>query len=107
MLLSSLPATYDTLITALEVRDEKDLTMTLVENKLLEEHEKLKKRQSSEDSVLKATNKFTHNKKKIICHHCHGVGHIRMNCWKLKISSRINTKLKSHKKMYVWKMHVS
>lgn len=37
MLLSSLPATYDTLITALEVRDEKDLTMTLVENKLLEE----------------------------------------------------------------------
>lgn len=40
MLLSSLPTSYDTLITALEVRDEKDLAMTVVGNKLLEDYEK-------------------------------------------------------------------
>ena len=40
MLLSSLPKTYDTIITSLEVRDEKDLTMNLVENKLIKEDEK-------------------------------------------------------------------
>ena len=33
---------YDTLITALEVRDKKNLTMTLVEIKLIEEDEKQK-----------------------------------------------------------------
>lgn len=94
MLLSSLPDTYDTLITALEVRDEKDLTMTLVENKLLEENEKQKKRKSGEDTVLKATNKFrpkANNKsKKIVCHYCHGVGHIRKDCWKFKNSKSDN-----------------
>ena len=36
MLLSSLPSNYDILITALEARNENDLTLSMVEDKLLE-----------------------------------------------------------------------
>ena len=38
MLLSSLPSNYDILITALEARNENDLTLSMVEDKLLEQY---------------------------------------------------------------------
>lgn len=69
--------------------------MTLVENKLIEEEdEKQKRRQSCEDTVLKTTHKPKQNinsSRKLICHFCHGVGHIRKNCWKYKHSKNINS----------------
>lgn len=93
MLLSSLSASYDTLITALEVREESDLTITIVENKLLEEFEKQNKRKTTEDTVLKTTNKNKfHPNKKIVCHNCHGIGHIRKDCWKLKKKPNVDQK---------------
>ena len=54
--------------------------MTLVDNKLIEEDEKQKRRQSYEDTVLKTTHKPRQNvnsSKKVISHFCHDVGHIR------------------------------
>lgn len=51
---SSLPPSWHTLITALEVRDEKELTLTLVESKLFDEE--LRRKQypyDQEEKILK------------------------------------------------------
>jgi len=43
MILSSLPRSYDTLVTALEARSEADITMPLVKSKLINEYNRRKK----------------------------------------------------------------
>ncbi|XP_075158155.1 uncharacterized protein LOC142231430 [Haematobia irritans] len=82
MLLSSLPASYDSLITALEVRPDKDLTLDMVKAKLMEEYFKRNVRESvSEIPVL---NTFQNPKKKDLqcCYFCKRPGHIKINCQK-------------------------
>ncbi|KAF2880266.1 hypothetical protein ILUMI_25914 [Ignelater luminosus] len=47
MILSSLPRSYDTLITALETRPEADITLSLVKSKLINEYNRRKKADNS------------------------------------------------------------
>lgn len=84
MLLSSLPSSFDTLVTALEARKMDELTLRVVETSLIEEFQ----RQNSEgakNTALKSTSRVKNqNQKEKTCHHCHKKGHIMKNCWKLK-----------------------
>ena len=99
--LSSLPDSYNILITALETRPETDLTQELVKNKLLEEY----KRRTQTDKVtdgLAAALKITREQKQstpstpstnagtnYMCYFCKKPNHIKKDCrkylqWKSK-----------------------
>jgi hypothetical protein len=62
-LLSSLPESYNNLITAMESRDETQLTMSFVQSKLVEEYERRKPsdQMDSGESAFKITN-YQHSK---------------------------------------------
>lgn len=53
ILLSSLPESYHTLVTALEARDSKTLTFALIQSKVIDEFLRRNKEHSSQDPVLK------------------------------------------------------
>jgi hypothetical protein len=55
-LLSSLPESFDTLIIALETRSEKELTLELVESKLIHEWKRRSGKDEVSNSVLKTGN---------------------------------------------------
>lgn len=84
---------YGSLITALEGRDEKTLTIEVIRNKLLEEYEKHKNSTHSDSAVTAF--KFASYKKKFgknkseskkdkTCHFCKKPGHFKSECYKLK-----------------------
>ena len=94
LMLSSLPDSYGTLITALETRPEDDLTKELVKNKLLEEYSR---RQESgmvpaaiEQRAMKAKDeKHSAATSRITCFFCKKPGHLKRDCrkyseWKRK-----------------------
>lgn len=84
MLLSSLPESYNNLITATESRPEDDLTLEYLKGKLLDEWKRRVENQS-EEKALHTGNTSTSpvEKSKITCHYCHMEGHIRRDCKKL------------------------
>jgi hypothetical protein len=89
LILSSLPDSYSVLTTALEARPEKDLTLTVVKNKLMEEYQKKGSKQHEEhndDKALKASGgKQLKNPMKddtITCNFCKKQGHIKKRCFK-------------------------
>lgn len=84
MLLSSLPPSFDMLVTALEARKVEELTMKTVEACLIEECERHKK-DIPTNSVLKSY-KPGENKSEKRCHFCKGKGHFKKDCWKFKKS---------------------
>lgn len=80
MLLSSLPSQYDTLITALEAREEKDMTFPFVQEKLLAEYERrFKRRNGTSNSAMVTTSKG------FLCHFCKREGHYKQSCERYKI----------------------
>lgn len=89
MILSSLPESYNTLATALEIRPEEDLTLALVESKLIGEYQRRKASQSvngnsTNDSAMKISEKDTRQ-----CFFCKRSGHLKRTCssyiaWKEK-----------------------
>lgn len=88
MLLSSLPKSYDTLITALETRPEGDLTLSLVQSKLLEEYRKrsIRTEEKTTESVLKTTHTAVKPKvsQSLECFFCKRKGHMKRDCKKFK-----------------------
>lgn len=98
MLLSSLPDSYGTLITALESRDEKELTMELVKAKLLDEYGRRKgvskTRDEESDTAMRASASHHHKGqpghsgnsanlvKKKQCYFCKEPGHYKKFCRK-------------------------
>lgn len=85
MILSSLPASYSTLTTALETRPEADLTLSLVQSKLIGEYRQRKANEgtSDSDSVMKV------NSEQSRCYFCDDFGHFKSSCphyieWKKK-----------------------
>lgn len=92
MLLSSLPRSYDTLITALEIRPEQDLTVDMVQSKLIEEWRRHSGESSSSSEIaMVVQNKDGKNNglKKLKCFFCKRNNHMKKDCrkyaaWKAK-----------------------
>uniref|UniRef100_A0A1Y1LUY5 CCHC-type domain-containing protein n=1 Tax=Photinus pyralis TaxID=7054 RepID=A0A1Y1LUY5_PHOPY len=81
MLLSSLPRSYDTLITALETRPEDELTFALVQQKVIAEYERRLNTVNSDstdwtEKVLKSVSK------EMKCFFCKRSGHMKSSCEK-------------------------
>lgn len=89
MILSSLPPSYSTLVTALETRPEADLTLSLVQSKLIGEYRQRKANGNiGTDSALKLS-----QKKRKLCFFCDQEGHFKGSCpgyipWKEKQESK-------------------
>ncbi|RWR98966.1 RxLR effector candidate protein-like protein, partial [Dinothrombium tinctorium] len=89
IILSSLPETYDSLVTALESRKLEDLTLSFVKSRLIHEFVKLKEKEKNNDSAFLGKHKGqkhvnSNNKEKRKCFHCGKIGHLKANCWKRK-----------------------
>lgn len=98
MLLSSLPRSYDTLITALETRPEGDLTQSLVQSKLLEECSRRKNCEENQSvlrigkasgsvkgkSSVNVNNSSVSERSEDKCFFCKKRGHQKKDCLKHK-----------------------
>ncbi|KRX12468.1 Retrovirus-related Pol polyprotein from transposon TNT 1-94 [Trichinella nelsoni] len=100
IMLCSLPDSYSALVTALEGRDEADLTVEYVSGKLLDEYQRRTEScldQSSNEVALNTTasnarSQFRASKATLTksdnesrrCYYCGKRGHIKANCHKLK-----------------------
>lgn len=82
-LLSSLPESYDNLITALEARDQ-ELTLSIVCTKVIAEYKRRIERnwENNGESVLRVSSLSSFKKCTFLCHYCKEKGHIRKNCMK-------------------------
>lgn len=116
MLLSSLPDSYSTLVTALETRAENELTLQLDKGKLIDEDKRCKNvkyyEEKSEDKALKVCHKSMQQEQtqqkpqEVNCFFCKKRGHMKKDCvkykrWKVNkekantVSSKIKKMLKS------------
>ena len=80
-LLASLPSSYDALITALEARDEKDLTPALIRAKVIEEFRRRKERENGvngDNGVLQVS--ANSGKTNFVCYFCKKRGHFKNQC---------------------------
>lgn len=97
ILLTSVGDDYDNLITALDCRDEGDLTLDLVKNKLLDEYDRQKKNESSNNVAMKVFSKSIPS-----CHFCDKKGHVKKFCSKyiewLAAEKEKNEKASKHEK---------
>lgn len=84
IVLSSLPESYNSLTTALEARNESELTLSLVKSKLMDEFMKRKQTPLPDSYVLKAVRINSTNQADIICYYCKEKGHYKGECKKLK-----------------------
>lgn len=94
MLLSSLPRTYDTLITALEAREEGDLTFGFVQQKVLGEYQ----RRSNNSICNESESALTVSTE---CYFCKKMGHMKKDCgryktWLLKQGEKENEETSNH-----------
>lgn len=76
MVLKSMPDSYDNLTTALETREDKDLTMELIKGKLLDEAQKRMEKTRQGEAILRVGTE----KKTIVCHQCRKPGHMKRDC---------------------------
>ena len=79
MLLSSLPSSFDTLVTALEARKLEELNLKIVEASLMDEYQR-QAGSTDSNSVLKTQDNRTVKR----CHFCNKKGHLKRDCWKMK-----------------------
>lgn len=111
MILSSLPSSYSTLVTALETRPEEDLTFSLVESKLIGEYQRRKASGSvisdSNESVMAVSGKDSK-----LCYFCNGSGHFKIACpgyiaWKEKHGGQVpeQAKLVEQNKQSSWESY--
>lgn len=108
MIFSSLPRSYDTLVTALESRPEQGLTVSLVHGKLLAEYSRRMEIGEKEDHSSDAVFVATHHK--VTCFFCKKGGHIKRDCgkykeWKLKNDKSDKSKAKPEKLNKVEQSH--
>lgn len=85
--LSSLPESYNTLTTALEARNENELTLSLVKSKLLDESLKRKQTLPAHDSFAMKVSRLSVNQipiSEVICYYCKNKGHYKVDCPRLK-----------------------
>ena len=95
LLLCSLPDNYNPLITALESRDEKDLTLEMVKAKLINEYKRNNGTEiypitlNDKENAMKIT-KGKPAYTKFSCHFCHKKGHFQRDCYSYKKSLEKN-----------------
>lgn len=77
IMITSAGEDYDNLITALDCRNEEDLTLDLVKNKLLDEYDRKKKSEKADSVAMKVFSKSVP-----ICHFCEKKGHVKKFCTK-------------------------
>lgn len=84
--LSSLPPSYDTMITALEARPDADLTLSLIHSKLINEHLKRKNANNATESSSSNGKEMVLKTKsnKLKCFFCKKTNHIKKDCLKYK-----------------------
>lgn len=91
-MLCSLPQSYVLLITALEARDEVDLKLEFVKNKLIDEYtyrsESRNASSHSRERAYKVMNK--NNKTKKFCTFCWRNNHCRSDCFQLESKVKKN-----------------
>ncbi|KAK2577939.1 hypothetical protein KPH14_011325, partial [Odynerus spinipes] len=88
LILSSLPESYNSLISGLESRPEKDLTLSLVKNKLLDDYRRRTKNVETCEKVLKTHNGGDAEKSSQVyileCYFCKKKGHVKKHCYRYK-----------------------
>lgn len=85
MLLSSLPASFDTLVTALEAREEDELTFIFVQQKLIGEFERHTNKSGASGSSEKMLKVVQRNKGNIgKCYFCKKANHMKKDCAEYK-----------------------
>ena len=87
LILRSLPETFNTLTTALEVRSDEELTLQLIRPKLLDEARK-SGRSSFEMTMISTQNGSSGSSSGKKCFFCKSTGHIRKNCEKFLAKKR-------------------
>lgn len=97
LILSSLPESYMGMVTALEVRPEDQLSMSIVKNTLLNEY---RRRQGQAIANEETALKVDKRKMKRECYFCHDEGHRRSDCDKFQ---RWLEKKNREKKVNKWK----
>lgn len=82
VLLSSLPSSYDPLVTALEGRPEGDLKLDYVKGKLLDEWRRRNEEQKQKtEEALRSTVQYKERRNCLwTCFYCGKAGHLRRNC---------------------------
>lgn len=81
ILLSSLPDSYDPLVTALEGRPEEDLKLDYVKGKLMDEWRRKNVNQIPEtEKVMKSFVQVENPRNVQVCHHCKQEGHFWRSC---------------------------
>ncbi|XP_018402095.1 PREDICTED: uncharacterized protein LOC108779224 [Cyphomyrmex costatus] len=83
MILSSLPRSYDTLVTALEAKPEADLTISLVKSKLIDEYSRRKKNSNQDNGSSGLILKTTQGT--LSCFFCKRNGHLKRECEAYKV----------------------
>ena len=78
-LLKNLPEEYDSLVTALEIRDREVVTVDFVKSKLIDEWNKRRHHPDVETAM-----KVTHESRSMKCFFCHKTGHVKRDCMRYK-----------------------
>ena len=81
-LLASLPDSFNVIVTALEAQSESVPKWELVTERLLHEEAKQQEKSVKPDSKALATSEDRSFHKKIRCHFCHKLGHMKKDCRK-------------------------
>lgn len=95
MILRSLPDSFNALTTALESRNDNELTLELIRPKLIDESMKTND-SGFKESVMKAGS--SRDDKVIKCFYCEKVGHLKKNCRKFLADSANESSKHSKKK---------
>lgn len=82
-LLSSLPESYDGLVTALEARSDGQLNAKVVTEKIISEYRRRKEKDGESETALKASN-YRNKSTDKACFFCKKPGHFRNKCVKYK-----------------------
>lgn len=84
MVLASLPSSYAPLVTALEARNEIDLSFNLIQMKILDEFQRQRENSDDDESKIIEEKVFQIKKGKMYCYFCKRDNHNMDSCFKLK-----------------------